>query len=226
MDSSSDVLAATVRAKRHAVDNDLEQLRVRTTQVQPRQVAARWGARVWPVAAGAAAVWLWRKRRRSVRSLKGLLAQTLSDLYRSEQALVPVLERMRKASSNEDLANLFARHRDETTAQIERLQRALRSIGVRPAQGDASAVEGIAKEARTMLKRQVDPDVRDASLIAAAQRAEHLEIANYGSARTFARTLGYTYAAELLQATLDEERSMDVQLTRLAERFVNLQSIR
>jgi ferritin-like metal-binding protein YciE len=68
--------------------------------------------------------------------------------------------------------------------------------------------------------------VRDAWLIASAQRVEHIEIANYGTARTFADTLAYTQAAHLLQQTLDEERSTDEKLTRLAERFVNLQSIR
>jgi ferritin-like metal-binding protein YciE len=77
-----------------------------------------------------------------------------------------------------------------------------------------------------MMKRKVDADVRDASLIAIAQRAEHLEIAGYGTARTFAQTLGYTYAAQLLDETLEEERAMDAQLTRVAERFVNLESIR
>jgi ferritin-like metal-binding protein YciE len=63
-------------------------------------------------------------------------------------------------------------------------------------------------------------------LIASAQRVEHIEIANYGTARTFAATLGYTHAAQLLQQTLDEERRTDEKLTDLAERFVNPQSIR
>jgi ferritin-like metal-binding protein YciE len=72
----------------------------------------------------------------------------------------------------------------------------------------------------------VDADVRDAWLIAAAQRIEHIEIASYGTARTFAGTLSYTYAEQLLQQTLEEERSADEKLTALAERFVNPQSIR
>jgi ferritin-like metal-binding protein YciE len=67
--------------------------------------------------------------------------------------------------------------------------------------------------------------VRDAWLIATAQRVEHLEIANYGTARTYAELLGHTYAAQLLQQTLDEERAADARLTQLAERFVNPQSL-
>ena len=77
-----------------------------------------------------------------------------------------------------------------------------------------------------LLARKVDRDVRDAWLIATAQRIEHLEIASYGTVRTFAETMGYTLAAQLLQQTLEEERATDEKLTHLAERFVNPQSIR
>ena len=77
-----------------------------------------------------------------------------------------------------------------------------------------------------LLARKVDRDVRDAWLIATAQRVEHLEIAAYGTVRTYAETLGYTFAAQLLQQTLEEERATDEKLTHLAERFVNPQSIR
>jgi ferritin-like metal-binding protein YciE len=177
-------------------------------------------------AAGAAAFWAWRRRRRSVRSLKGLLIQTLADLRATEIKSLPVLDRMRRTASNRDLANLFTTHHEETKGQIERLDRALRSIGEKPPRGNSSAIAALRDEAGSLLKRKANGDVRDASLIAIAQRAEHLEIAGYGTARTFALTLGYTYAAELLDETLEEERAMDAQLTSVAERFVNLESIR
>ena len=88
----------------------------------------------------------------------------------------------------------------------------------------STAPRAEARELRAHHRLHVD--VRDAWLIASAQRIEHIEIANYGTARTFAATLGYTHAAELLQQTLDEERRTDEKLTSLAERFVNPQSIR
>ena len=72
----------------------------------------------------------------------------------------------------------------------------------------------------------MDRDVRDAWLIATAQRVEHLEMANYGTLRTYAGLLGFAHAAQLLQQTLDEERAADQRLTHLAERFVNPQSMR
>ncbi len=225
MDSSTDVLAAKVRTKRHAVDDDLERLGARLKAVSSRRLASRWRSAVAPVAAGAAAVWLWR-RSRSITSLRDLLVDRLSDLYRAERQLLPVLDRMRKAASNPDLASLLRRHAAESRAQIERLRRVLRSVGARPGRGKSSAIAGLDRADRRLLRRPADPRVRDAWLIAMAQRAEHVEIAAYGTARTFAETLGYTYAAHLLQQTLEEERAMDEQLTRLAERFVNLQSIR
>jgi ferritin-like metal-binding protein YciE len=227
MDTSPDVLAEEVRAKRTAIDNDLELLRVKVNQVDPRRNInpQRLAQAAAPLAAGAA-LWMLARRRRAVGSLEHLLAYTMVDLYRAEHTLVPALERMRAAASNPDLASAFAQHKQETEIHIDRLERAFRSIGAKPKRGVSEAVASIVAEGERLLKRKVDPDVRDAWLIATAQRAEHLEIAGYGTARTFAQTLGHTYAAGLLQETLEEERNTDEKLTRLAERFVNLQSIR
>jgi len=227
MDSSTDVLADSVRAKRNALDNDLELLRVRTRGLDPRRVASQWASTAVPVAAGALGLlWLWRRKRRSVASLQDLLVEVLTDLYRAEHQIVPALDRMRRAASNPDLAGMFARHREETRVHVERLERVMRSIGARPVRGMSAAIAAIDTEGNRVLKWEADADVRDAWLIATAQRVEHLEIANYGTARTYADTLGQIYAAQLLQQTLEEERAMDEQLTRLAERFVNPQSIR
>lgn len=230
MDTSPDVLAEEVRAKRTAIDNDLELLRVRVSQADPRRIGRERLARAAvpvaaPLAAGAA-LWLWARRRRAVGSLEHLLVHTMRDLYRTEHELLPALERMQAAATHPELASAFERHRQETRGHIDRLERAFRSIGARPVRGASAAAAAIAAEGERLLRRRVDPDVRDAWLIATAQRAEHLEIAGYGTARTFAQTLGYTYAAGLLQETLEEERAADEKLTRLAERFVNPQSIR
>jgi ferritin-like metal-binding protein YciE len=158
--------------------------------------------------------------------LQDLLVGVLNDVYRAELQLLPVVVRLRDAASNPDLANLFNRHGEESRAHLERLTRVFRSVGARPVRGKSATMAAIENEGRRLLTRETDADVRDAWLIAMAQRAEHLEIANYGTARTYAETLGYTQAAQLLQQTLEEERRMDEQLTHLAERFVNPQSIR
>jgi ferritin-like metal-binding protein YciE len=227
MDASPEVLADHVRAKRAAIDNDLELLRVRLKRADPRQLdVRRWATTVLPAVAGAAALWWWAKRRRAVNSLDHLLVRDLSDLYAGERQLVPALQMMRAKATNPELQQAFEQHRLETDAQIERLERVFRSVGAKPKKGASDSVGAVVSEGKRLLRRRVDPDVRDAWLIATAQRIEHIEIANYGTARTYAETLGYTYAAQLLQQSLEEERAADEKLTLLAERFVNPQSIR
>lgn len=230
MDARPDALAEAVRAKRVAIDNDLELLRVRLQQADPRRIdVAQMVRNARPAlaiaAAGGVVLW-WARRRRSYRTLDQLLAKELRDLYATEQVLVPVLARMERKASNPELKHAFEQHRIETEAQVERLTRVFRSVGARPKRGATGAVKGAVAEAERLLTRKVDPDVRDAWLIASAQRIEHIEIANYGTARTFAATLGHTYAADLLQQTLEEERAIDAKLSHLAERFVNPQSLR
>ncbi len=227
MDTSPDVLAESIRAKRVAIDNDLELLRVRIQQADPRRIdVAAWTKRLLPVVGGTAALWLWSRRRRRVVSLDQLLVHGLTDLYRAELQLVPALDRMRARASNKELEQAFAHHRYETEGHIERLERVFRSVGAKPKRGSSAAIAAIVTDGDRLLARKVNRNVRDAWLIATAQRIEHLEIATYGTVRTYAETLGYTFAAQLLQQTLDEERAADEKLTHLAERFVNLQSIR
>jgi ferritin-like metal-binding protein YciE len=227
MDARPDVLAEEVRAKRIAIDNDLELLRVRLQKVDPRRIdASGWAKRGAPILAGIAAAWWWARRRRPVASLEQLLVKELSDLYATEQKLVHELERMSTRAANAELRQAFGHHRIETAGHVERLGRVFRAIGAKPRQGACDGVAGVIAAAERLLKRTADPDVRDAWLIATAQRIEHIEMANYGTARTFAETLAYSHAAQLLQQTLDEERTADETLTRLAERFVNPQLIR
>lgn len=227
MDANPDVLADTIRAKREAIDHDLEQLRGKLASVDPRRRinGRRVAKTALPFVAGTAALWLWRARRRRVRSLAQLLSHGLVDLYHTETQLLPVLDRMGRHAWNEELAQAFAQHRVETEGHIERLHRVFKSIGGRPARGSSAALAAIVNEGERLMARHMDRDVRDAWLIATAQRVEHLEIANYGTVRTYAELLGFTYAAQLLQQTLDEERAADQRLTQLAERFVNPQSL-
>ena len=230
MDESPDVLADHIRAKRAAIDNDLELLRLRIRKADPRriQIDTEWWARVLvPAAAGTLLAWVYARRRKPIRSLEHLLAAGLAELHTAEQQLVPALERMRAKASNPDLRQAFERHRQETLGHVDRLRRVFRSIGVKARHADTAAgVPRIIAEGETLLKGMRDKDLLDASLIATAQRVEHVEIATYGTLRTYAETLGYTHAAQLLQQTLEEERAADVTLSQLAERFVNPQTLR
>jgi ferritin-like metal-binding protein YciE len=227
MDTQPDVLAETVRAKRVAIDNDLELLRVKLQKADPRRLdVARVTRTAGPVAAGLAAAWWWARHRRPVNSLQQLLIRELSDLYASERLQAKGLQGLFAKAGNPELRKALERHYAETLQHAERLERVFRVIGVRPRRGAEAGVTAMLDESKRLLRQTRDAGVRDAWLIAMAQRLEHMEIASYGTARTFAATLGYVPAAQLLQQTLEEERNADETLTRLAERFVNPQLIR
>jgi ferritin-like metal-binding protein YciE len=229
MDSSPDVLADEVRMKRNAVDNDLELLRVRLQKSRPTsQDAIRVAQRVLPVFAGTVGVWWWRsRRRRSVESLDALLVHALDELFQGERELVPALHRMAGEASDPELKKAFETHALETEVHLDRLERVFGAIGARPRRrAIAEGLAGIIADGDHLLNRKVDSAVRDAWLIATAQRIEHVEISAYGTARTYAEMLGLDHAARLLQETLEEERATDEKLTRIARGFVNPQSIR
>ena len=222
MDTNPQALAETVRAKRVDIDNDLEVLRVRLQGMDPRRRfdARRIAGFALPIVAGTGAL-LWARRRRAVDSLERLFIHLLGELYRTEHELVPALAAMAGKATDPDLRAAFEQHRLETVGHIERLERVFRSIGNSPRARGSSVVATITAESARLLKHRVDPDVRDAWLIATAQRIEHQEIAGYGTARAYAETLGDRDAVNLLQQTLEEERMADEKLTRLAQRFVN-----
>jgi ferritin-like metal-binding protein YciE len=207
---------------------DIKPARVRLVEADPRRQmdVTKVATKVLPFVAGTAAVWLWRARRRRVNSLEQLLVHGMTELYDAEQQQLAVLQRMRAAAWNDQLRRALAQHRADTEVQLNRLGRVFQSIGAKPGRGSSSVIAAIVADSERLLARNIDRDVRDAWLIATAQRLEHFEIASYGTVRTYAETLGYVYAAQLLRHTLDEEREADERLTQLAERFVNPQSIR
>jgi ferritin-like metal-binding protein YciE len=226
MDETPERLAETVREKRDAVAHDLEQLRGRLAgalrKADPRKLdPARVARAAAPIVAGIGVLWWWLRRPRAVTSLRRLFVQELRDLYATEQALVPALARLAAEARDPELRQAFEQPVLETQGQVERLRRVFRIVRVRPKRGRADAVRAIVRGAERSLKRHRNPQLRDAWLIASAQRIEHIEIADYGTARSFAENLGQHDAADLLQQSLDEERSSDRRLTSLAERFVN-----
>jgi len=227
MDASPHTLADHVRARRVAIENDLQLLRSRLGDANPRHRDRAWRDRALSVAVAATAVWLWRRQRGRVRSLRQLLLRCLIDLRRGEYEMLPVLDRLRAQSHDQELKKAFVQHRYETEGHIDRLERVFRSVGAKPtSRRRSAAVVAIADAGERLLARKVNRPVRDAWLIATAQRLEHLEMAGYGTARAYAAILGYTFAAQLLEQSLNEERATDRRLTMLAERFINPESVR
>ncbi|MGD9633058.1 MAG: ferritin-like domain-containing protein [Pirellulales bacterium] len=152
-------------------------------------------------------------------TLEDLLVEELKDLYSAENQLLKAIPKMAKAAQSADLRKGFEKHLRQTEEHVKRLEQVCEELGVSPKGKKCKAMEGLVEEGSEVIKEEMDPDVKDAALIAAAQRVEHYEMAGYGCVRTYARLLGYTAAAKLLQQTLDEEGDTDKALTKLSEKI-------
>lgn len=159
-------------------------------------------------------------------NLENVLVLQLEDLASAEEQLIEALPKMAQAASNPELRNAFELHLGETRRHRTRLDEAFRLMGKEPSVETCDAMKGLITEGEEVIGLDGDPDVKDAALIAAAQRVEHYEIAGYGCARTFAKRLGLTPVANLLQETLDEEANADKILTHIAENVVNVEAAR
>jgi ferritin-like metal-binding protein YciE len=160
-----------------------------------------------------------------MEDLRDLYIDELRDLYSAENQLIKALPKMAKAATNEDLAQGFLDHLEETKGHVARLKEIFEGLEEKPTGKTCHAMEGLVEEGKEMIEEDAEPEVKDAGLIGAAQRVEHYEMAGYGVVRTFARLLGETDAAKLLQQTLDEEAACDKKLTKLAESVINLEAV-
>ncbi|MEZ4711802.1 MAG: ferritin-like domain-containing protein [Caldilineaceae bacterium] len=152
-----------------------------------------------------------------LNTMKDLFVDQLRDLYSAEDQLTRALPKMAQAASSSDLQNAFRDHLRETQDQKQRLEQIFSGLGISPQGHTCQAMQGLIKEGEEIINAQANAQVKDAALIAAAQRVEHYEMAGYGTVRTFADELGFDDAKSLLQTTLDEEGSANKKLTSLAE---------
>jgi ferritin-like metal-binding protein YciE len=159
-----------------------------------------------------------------VRTLEDLYTDLLKDLYSAEKQLTKALPKMAKNAQASDLRKAFQDHLKQTEKQAERIERIFSDMGGSPRGKKCVGMEGLVEEGNEIMKEASDPDALDAGLIAAAQKVEHYEIAGYGTARAWARHLGYENAASLLDQTLEEESMANELLTRIAESHVNMEA--
>ncbi len=144
-----------------------------------------------------------------------------SKTLRAEKQLTEALPKMAKAASSPELQNAFQSHLEETERQLERVHGLLQELGENPGRKKCDAMEGLIEEGSHVIKEKATPAVKDAALIAAAQRVEHYEISGYGTARAFAETLGHKQAAKVLGEILEEESSANEKLNNIAIKEVN-----
>lgn len=146
----------------------------------------------------------------------------LKDIYWAEQQLLQALPKMKDAATTNDLMRAIGKHIAETDGHVKRLERVFRIAGHQPEAKICFAMEGLIKEAESIIEETGEGSItRDAAIIMAAQKVEHYEIATYGSLTEYAKTLGLNDAHGLLQLTLDEERLTDQGLTLIAQNKIN-----
>ncbi len=153
----------------------------------------------------------------AINNLRELLVEELRDLHNAENQLVKALPKMAKAATNEELREGFEEHLEQTRGHIDRLDRCFKILGENAKGKTCHAMKGLIEEGSEAIEVKAPDTIKDAHLIGAAQRVEHYEIAAYGTARSYAETLGETKIADMLQETLDEEGETDKRLTALAE---------
>lgn len=151
-----------------------------------------------------------------------LFEDGVRDIYWAEKALVKALAKMRKNATSEELVTAIDTHISETEGQVERLEEVFSILGKEPRGKKCEAMEGLIKEGETIMEEAEEGPMRDAGIIAAAQKVEHYEISSYGTLRTYAETLGLDEAVDLLEETLEEEKLTDTKLNDLAITSINM----
>lgn len=158
----------------------------------------------------------------AAEGLRELFEDQLKDIYWAEKALTKALTKMTKNATSEELRTALEEHIAVTEEQVTRVEEVFSVIGKPAKSKKCEAMEGLIKEGEEIMQSTEKGMVRDAGIIAACQKVEHYEIASYGTLAAFAKTLGETEAADLLEQTLEEEKEADQTLTQVAESAINV----
>ena len=154
-------------------------------------------------------------------TLRKAFLDELRDAYDAEKQLTKALPKMAKAASSPRLRTAFEEHLEETLGQIARLEQIFGSLDEKVRGKHCEGIAGIIEEGKSVMEEDFDDATMDACLIAGGQRAEHYEMAAYGTLIAWAKAMGHMDAVDLLQQTLDEEKTADEKLTALAEGGIN-----
>ena len=157
----------------------------------------------------------------AIKSMHDLFVESLRDIYHAEKQALRTYPKLLRAVQDEQLKQAFEQHREETQGQIERLEQMFQHLDTRARGKPCHAMEGLIEEAKEHLEAIQDPEVRDAAILAEAQKMEHYEISSYGTMAALARQLGLKDVLPLIEQTLEEEKKTDQLLNEIALNRVN-----
>jgi ferritin-like metal-binding protein YciE len=158
---------------------------------------------------------------KSIKTMDDLFVHTLQDIYYAENQIVKALPKMIEKATDPQLKYAFQTHLTETQTHVKRLEEVFRMHGHEPKGVDCPAIDGIIKEANEIISEVDDKEVCDAAMLASAQAVEHYEITRYGTLIAWAKQLGRNDCANVLHQNLEEEKTTDEKLTKLAEANIN-----
>ena len=154
-------------------------------------------------------------------TLHEVFLEELKDVYDAEKQLTKALPKLAKAAKSPELRQAFEHHLEETEQHVERIEQIFESLDETAKSKRCKGIAGIIEEGEKVIKEDFDGSTKDAALIAGGQRAEHYEIAAYGTLAAWARQMGHTEAADLLEQTLEEEKAADEKLNEIAMGGIN-----
>lgn len=160
----------------------------------------------------------------TLKNLEDLFHHQLKDLYSAEAQLVEALPKMVEEANDDKLKEAFSDHLEETKKQVERLRDIGKDLDIKLKGETCKGMKGLISEAQTFISEDAEDNVRDAGIIADAQRIEHYEISAYGTVIEYAKALGKREAVRILEETLKEEKNADKKLTSLAVDSINVKA--
>ncbi|WOH67671.1 ferritin-like domain-containing protein [Bradyrhizobium sp. BWA-3-5] len=155
---------------------------------------------------------------KDIKTMEDMFVHGLQDIYYAEHQITKALPKMIEKATNRDLAAGLKAHLEETNSQIERLQKVFQKLGKEPKAADCPAIDGLIKEADTLVGEIDDKAVLDAAIVASAQAVEHYEIARYGTLIAWAEELGHDDVVRFLTTNLNEEKAANTKLNTVALR--------
>lgn len=164
-------------------------------------------------------------KKNAAKELKDLFENSLKDIYWAEKALVKALPKMQKNATDKKLKTAIEGHLMETEIHVKRLEECFKSLKRKPQAKKCDAMQGLLDEGKSIMEETEAGSVRDAGIIAAAQKVEHYEIATYGTLAAYAKVLKENFCLKNFLATLDEEKKCDALLTKVADTRLNMKAI-
>lgn len=152
-----------------------------------------------------------------MHTLHDVFIEELQELYDAENQIVMALPKMAEAASHADLKAAFEEHLLQSQDHIERLEEISENLDLKMTGKTNKVVQELIAHGEEIIKTEGDMAVKDAALIAAAQKVEHYEISGYGTATAWAKEMEHEEATKLLAETLKEEKATDEKLSKLAQ---------